>query len=221
MIKLLLAVVSIALPILLFYLNIAHPEVRGGLIFSLFAILVTIAKVWESFYTSNEKGAREYHGDWTLLVTSLLYFFTGLMIVLEFFTINRGINLYFMTIGLLIFFAAAILRYWSIKTLGNQWAIHATGASRLVNDHVLVVAGPYKYVRHPIYISYVMDLLGLVIALSTFYSLILVVLINLPSYILRARYEEISSVKRFGDNYVRYKEKTSSTFPYIKDIIKK
>ncbi|MBI5439246.1 MAG: isoprenylcysteine carboxylmethyltransferase family protein [Nitrosomonadales bacterium] len=107
--------------------------------------------------------------------------------------------------------------YWSIKTLGNQWAIHATGLSRLTNEQVLIVAGPYKYVRHPIYMSYVLDLLGLTLALSTFYSLILVVLVNLPSYVLRAKYEEISSAKRFGDSYAGYKEKSSFIFPRIKD----
>lgn len=215
MIKLLFFIVVLTLPGLLLYLNIVHPEVRGGLVFSLFVIFVTVVKIWESFYTSKEKGVREYHGDWTLLLTSVLYFFTGLVIVFEFFNMNREMNSYLTVIGLITFLFAATLRYWSIKTLGDQWAIHAIGPSQLNHERVLVTTGPYKYVRHPIYLSYVLDLLGLTLALSTFYSLILVVTVNAPSYILRSKLEERSSIKRLGDDYVKYKEKISFMFPRI------
>lgn len=214
MIKITIATVSIGILVALVYLNVAYPDIKGRLFFSFFAILVTAIKVWESFFTSKEKDARKYHGDWTLVLTALLYFAAGIVIVLEFFIVNRKLNLYFVIIGSLIFLLAIILRRWSVKTLGNQWAIHVAGSSKLNNELILITTGPYKYLRHPIYLSYILDLMGLAVAFSAFYALFFVIIINVPSYILRALFEEKSAFKRFGQKYSEYKDKTSFMIPF-------
>ena len=213
MIKYLLVSMVVALTGLLYFLNVGYPNVEGRIIFSLFVVFVSLIKIWESFYTSKEKEALKYHGDWTLVLTALLYFTAGAIIVLEFFTINRKLDWSFIIIGSVIFLTAIFLRRWSIKTLGNQWAIHVTGSSKLNNGLVLVTTGPYKYVRHPIYTSYILDLVGLAVIFSAFYALIFVIIINVPSYILRSLFEEKSAFKRFGQQYSEYKNKTSFMIP--------
>ena len=216
MIKYFLTGVVVVLMGSLYFLNTMYPDVKGRLFFSVFVVLVALVKIWESFYTSKEKDALKYHGDWTLILTALLYFATGIVIVLEFFIINRKLNLYFVIIGLAIFLSAILLRCWSIKTLGNQWAIHVAGPSKLNNELALITTGPYKYVRHPIYLSYILDLMGLAIAFSAFYALLFVIIINVPSYILRSLFEEKSALKRFGQQYSEYKNKTSFMIPLKK-----
>ena len=44
----------------------------------------------------------------------------------------------------------------AVRTLGKQWALRA----RLIEDHKLITAGPYAYVRNPIYTG----MLGMLIA---------------------------------------------------------
>lgn len=143
----------------------------------------------------------------------MLYFVAGAVIVFEFFVINRELNLFSVIIGFIIFLLAIILRRWSIKTLGNQWAIHVTGSSKLNDELVLVTTGPYKYIRHPIYVSYILDLVSLAIIFNAFYALFFVIIINIPSYILRSLSEEKSALKRFGQQYSGYKNKTSFMIP--------
>src|SRR3989344_6445503 len=216
MIKYFLTGIVVLLIGLLYFLNTAYPNIKGSLLFSVFVILVASVKIWESFFTSKEKDARKYHGDWTLILTALLYFVAGIVIVLEFFIINRKLNLYFVIIGSAIFLSAILLRRWGIKTLGNQWAIHVAGPSKLNNELTLITTGPYKYVRHPIYLSYILDLMGLAVAFSAFYALFFVIIINVPSYILRSLFEEKSALKRFGQQYSEYKNKTSFMIPLKK-----
>ena len=215
MTKLLVISVTIILASLLLYLNIVYPLTNGGILFSLFAVIVAVVKIWESFYSSKEKNVNKYHGDWTLLFTSILYLVAGVAIVIEFFVLNREINYYITCLGLLTFISAVFLRRWSIITLGDQWAIHLVDESKLPNKPNLIIAGPYKYFRHPIYLSYILDLIGIALIVNTFYSLLIIFIINIPSYVLRALYEERISVKRFGDQYLTYKEKTHFMFPFL------
>lgn len=215
MIKLFIIIVSIFVPAILIFMNVTHP-VHGGIIFSIFISIVTLVKIWESFFTSKEKDRSHYHGDWTLLLTSLLYFLAGIFIVTELFVLNREINIYVTIGGLLIFSLAALIRRWSIKTLGNQWAIHAVGQSKLLDKHVLVIVGPYKYVRHPIYTSYILDLLGLALIFNAYYSIIFIVVVNIYSYVIRAMHEERHSLNRFGSQYTEYKDRSSFMIPFFK-----
>ena len=180
-----------------------------------FIIFFACIKFWESFFTSKEKEGPKYHGDWTLLVTSVFYFVTCLSVVIEFFFFNKGYNYYLMAVGAVIFIGAILLRRWSIKTLGDQWAIHAIGESKLVERPKLITHGPYKYIRHPIYLSYVMDLVGMIFIFNTLYSVILVFILNIPSYMSRVKHEEDAAIKRMGDSYVEYRKKTSSIFPFL------
>ncbi len=212
MIKLLFVFVLLLSSTLLYFLNAIHP-VNGGVPLSILFIAMLVVKIWESFYTSKEKEASKYNGDWTLILTSVLYYFASVLIVIEFYSLNRGLNPIILVIGILVIIFAAIVRRWSIKTLGNQWAIHAIGPSKLLSKHNLVDKGPYKYTRHPIYLSYIFDLIGLALAFNSYYSIIFICIVNVSSYIIRAHHEEAFSVERIGNYYVDYKSKTPFFLP--------
>src|SRR3989344_3459732 len=215
MIKLLLGMTGVSLPVGLVYLNVSYPDVRGRIFFSVVALVIASVKIWESFFTSKEKKALKYHGDWTLILTSFLYLLAGLFIMSEFFILNRGLNVYLIVLGAIIVICAATLRRLSIVALGNQWAIHALGESKLFSKHILTIKGPYKYIRHPIYLSYIMDLVGLSVLFGAFYSLVFIIMVNIPSYLSRARNEEKSSIRRFGPEYAVYAAKTPLMLPRI------
>lgn len=58
--------------------------------------------------------------------------------------------------GLAVFFAAKLVKYWAIATLGSRWTyrvlVPPTGA--------LVRSGPYAYVRHPNYVAVFGEIIG-------------------------------------------------------------
>ena len=214
MIKILLSVIVLAVPSLLIYLNITHPEANGRYLFNAFVIFIMLERIWETFFTSKEKDIRQFHGDWTLVLTTFMYFIAGLTMIWEFFYINR-INIFLTIIGLIIFLLSGILRFWAVKTLGNQWAVHAVGKSKIITDkHTLIKSGPYKYIRHPIYLGIMFELIGIALTVNAFYALMLILCINIPLYIQRAIYEEKTSLQRFGNEYRTYKNEVPFIIPW-------
>lgn len=210
MIKLFIFIVSVLFLLLIFSLLVNNPGVGGKYWLLLFAVFVLIEKLWETFFTSKQKDVRKYQGDWTLMLTSIFYAISALLAVIEFFYITKNINIIVLSFGLLIYILAGLLRFWSIKTLGKQWNIHLIEESE---KSEIIVKGPYKYIRHPIYLGHFLELVGIALTFNALYSLIFIFVVNLPLYIQRAFYEEKINAKKFGEEYQRYKKETSFMVP--------
>ncbi len=91
----------------------------------------------------------------------------------------------------------------AVRTLGKQWSYQA----RLVEGHKLIVSGPYRFVRHPIYTGMFGKLLATSLAISHSIALLLVILIFAVGTAIRIRSEEKLLRGAFGDDfdaYVRY-----------------
>ena len=58
--------------------------------------------------------------------------------------------------GLVIFFAAKVLKYWAIATLGSRWTYRVL----VPHDSTLIQTGPYAFVRHPNYVAVFGEILG-------------------------------------------------------------
>lgn len=59
-------------------------------------------------------------------------------------------------VGLALFIASKILKYWAIATLGSRWSFRVL----VPPDSTRVVAGPYRYSRHPNYVAVTGELVG-------------------------------------------------------------
>jgi protein-S-isoprenylcysteine O-methyltransferase Ste14 len=80
---------------------------------------------------------------------------------------------------------------------------------------VLVRDGPYRFVRHPVYLGMTIALLGLAVALRSWPGLIGVFLLFLPSEIYRARLEEKALARKFGSEWENYAAQTGFILPFI------
>ena len=71
----------------------------------------------------------------------------------------------------------------------------------------LVTTGPYRYFSHPMYLGIAFVFLGLSLATNSipgfFYTILIVILLN----IFRAKKEEETLLKKFGQKYKEYKKK--------------
>jgi len=113
-------------------------------------------------------------------------------------------------IGLSVCVAGAVIACWSRFLLGRNWAISV----QLKQEHELIVAGPYAYVRHPIYTGLLMMFAGNAIIVGD-YRGILAVMIVFVSFWYKLRKEEIWLGNLFGEKYNNYKKNTHALFPWI------
>ncbi|HTP28674.1 MAG TPA: isoprenylcysteine carboxylmethyltransferase family protein [Anaeromyxobacteraceae bacterium] len=111
--------------------------------------------------------------------------------------------------GIALLVAAWALAFWALRVF-ESWRL----LPRLEAGHALCVDGPYRHVRHPIYLA--MDLWAVGSVLACPWPLTLVgVVIVLVAGDLRGRAEEALLLSAFGDEYRAYKAKVSRFVPGI------
>jgi protein-S-isoprenylcysteine O-methyltransferase Ste14 len=78
----------------------------------------------------------------------------------------------------------------------------------------LVTSGPYRYIRHPMYLAQVVAFIPLVV---TYYSplRLAVILALTAALLLKMPYEEKGLVGQFGEDYKAYRARTKKVIPFI------
>ena len=71
----------------------------------------------------------------------------------------------------------------------------------------IVTSGPYRISRNPIYLGFACTLIGLPLALGTYWGAVLSPVLALGMTTLVIRHEEAYLQKKFGDEYARYKSR--------------
>lgn len=113
-------------------------------------------------------------------------------------------------IGLAFYLVFSWVQIWSTKVLGDNFSQDIA----IKKDHHLVTTGPFKFIRHPQYLSQLlMDLGGAAATLS--FILAPLALIQLPFLFMRASLEDKLLEKHFGESFRQYKKKTGMIFPFI------
>ncbi len=96
--------------------------------------------------------------------------------------------------------------------LGGNWGnqIH------IYEGHTLITDGIYKYVRHPLYASTILMLVGFSLLFFNIVILLSVALIFTPFMVYRARQEDDMLLAAFQDDFIRYRSVTGSFFPKLR-----
>ena len=96
-----------------------------------------------------------------------------------------------------------------------QWnAVYYLGkySDRLANPQAVVMFGPYRWVRHPMYGSYILLCAGYCLALRSYFSLLFLVISCIAYYDQRTKLEEKNLVEAFGTTYTSYRENTKHKY---------
>ncbi len=113
--------------------------------------------------------------------------------------------------GIFLLWVGIALRLWSVRTLGKYFRTLV-----LVRpDHELIIAGPYRYLRHPAYTGSLLSVFGFALALDNRLSLVVVALTIFPAYLWRIHVEEEVLKKHFPDTYLSYAQKTRRLIPFV------
>jgi protein-S-isoprenylcysteine O-methyltransferase Ste14 len=109
--------------------------------------------------------------------------------------------------------AAACLLSWSAtRALGRQWRVDAG----LSADHELVMSGPYRVVRHPIYASMLFLFFGTGVAMTPPVLFAIAAVFFIAGTEMRVRIEERLLASRFGDQFADYRRRVPAYIPFVR-----
>jgi protein-S-isoprenylcysteine O-methyltransferase Ste14 len=112
--------------------------------------------------------------------------------------------------GLLPGAAGIAMMYWTMTNLGKN--LTDTVSTR--RDATLVTAGPYRYVRHPFYVTAAL-LMAAVALLSANWLIAVFGFAVIALLVLRTPKEEQKLVEKFGDAYRDYMARTGRFVPRL------
>jgi len=111
--------------------------------------------------------------------------------------------------GAFIGVAGAILVVTSRAELGSAWSF----VPRADQGAGLVTTGPYRLVRHPIYLGLALLAMGEALAFGSWPAVVIVLSGIIPTFAWRARAEEKLLSRTFGDCYSVYRQRTKTIIP--------
>ena len=114
-------------------------------------------------------------------------------------------------LGLVFFVIFSWLQIGSYRSLGKFYAQDII----ILKDHKLKTSGPFRFIRHPQYLSQILSDLGAGLALMNYLIIPVVVLVEIPLFIMRASIEEKLLAKHFKDEFAAYKKRSGFMLPFI------
>jgi protein-S-isoprenylcysteine O-methyltransferase Ste14 len=112
-------------------------------------------------------------------------------------------------VGISIFLFGVCYRLWAIRTLG-QFYSHRV---RAVDQHQIVVSGPYRFTRHPAYAGMIIANAGICIFFFNWVTVNIFLFILVPAILLRIVIEERML---FGiEGYSEFAKKRKRLFPAV------
>jgi protein-S-isoprenylcysteine O-methyltransferase Ste14 len=113
--------------------------------------------------------------------------------------------------GSLLTVAGAVLVLRSRAELGPAWSFvpmadQGTG---------LITTGPYRLVRHPIYLGLALFAMGAALAFSSGPAFLIMLCGIVPTFAWRARAEETLLGRTFGESYALYRKQTKMFIPHL------
>lgn len=112
------------------------------------------------------------------------------------------------SVGLTVEVMGMALAFWARYTLGANW----TGRITTAGSQQLVVTGPYKLVRHPIYTGGQLAILGTAIVAGVS-SALLGFGLTLIGIWIKLQREEAALREHFGPAYEEYSQRVSAVVP--------
>lgn len=113
--------------------------------------------------------------------------------------------------GVSLMLGGIAFRLWAVRSLGRFFRVAVT----MQDDHRLIEAGPYRWLRHPAYTGTMATILGFAIAIGNWLSLAAAVLPPLAAFAWRIRVEEASLAARFGPSWETFRARRRALVPFL------
>jgi|SRR5579864_6923075 len=112
--------------------------------------------------------------------------------------------------GLCVQGSSSLLAVLARQNLGRNWSADV----RILEGHKLVLSGPYRFIRHPLYAAVIGMCLGITLVSGQYHSLLAVIILVI-FYWRKIPIEEMALRDAFGQAYDQYRRKTWALIPGI------
>lgn len=113
-------------------------------------------------------------------------------------------------VGVGVLIGAGALMIWTFRSLGPN--LTDTVVTR--QNHTLVTHGPYRWIRHPLYLCAALLTLAMSLVAANWFLAVAGV-IGVGLLVIRTRTEEEHLIARFGNDYRSYMQRTGRFLPRI------
>ena len=118
-------------------------------------------------------------------------------------------------VGLGLGLCSVFLNAWSHKTLSLKLGENFDPALRLLKVPVLVTDGPYKTIRHPIYLAFLLMQISVLFLTANWLIWLCGIAIIVSVIVIRVPEEEKLLIEQFGDEYRTYMQRTGALLPTL------
>lgn len=133
-----------------------------------------------------------------------LYFSVGIMLLLHFFVpVNHFLHFPLNLVGLLPLILGIIINLLA----DSSFKRNETTVKPVLESKTLITNGIFRISRNPMYLGFVLILLGIGLLMGSFTPYIVVLTFTIFLYIVFIRYEEKKLEKTFGEDWLDYKKK--------------
>ena len=114
-------------------------------------------------------------------------------------------------LGVVLGMSAVPTAQWVFRSLGRN--VSETVLTK--EGHELVTIGPYRWVRHPLYATGIALFLSIGLMAANWFIILFVVIATVLMRLVVVPLEERELLHKFGDEYLRYIERTGRFLPRI------
>lgn len=114
--------------------------------------------------------------------------------------------------GILLVVGGLVLGFLSIRALSFRVLMGVPEIFPGDGDAKLTTTAIYNFIRHPRYLEFVLEVLGIAVLSGLIVNFIILAYFFLAIF-LAARLEERELIGRFGDEYLKYKNRTGGFLP--------
>jgi protein-S-isoprenylcysteine O-methyltransferase Ste14 len=181
---------------------------------SLFVILFILWAASEAFNRigslRQQFSPRSWHNDQGTYWILFLIIWGSLLLTFFSRWLNLGVfHSLLQYFGLLLVILGIVLREWAVLLLGRSF----TEVVSVTPGQPLVQNGPYRWIRHPAYTGVILALVGFALALGTWATGLVILILCLVGFLYRIRLEEKVLLEFFGKEYEDYMQRTWRFFP--------
>lgn len=175
--------------------------------FLIISLIYRLGRVVKTHIDKREEGkiyAKPIYG-----IMFILYLLILVGTIIEYFICNRNINLFISVTGFFFYVSVIPIRDWAIRSLDEHMSEHI----EIKESHKLVKNGPYKHLRHPLFLCLLLEMVGVALIPNSYYSLIAVLVLYFPLVFIRMHLEEMALIEKCGQEYLDYKEEVPALIP--------
>lgn len=184
-------------------------------VFALFVVLfvawnlfmqnVLIGRIAEDISGENDRGTYL----WLYSSYLLVIIYSALDFIYLGWTRMNLLEPYVVYAGFFFFICHMLIKTWAFRHLDRFFNPRVV----VYDEHRLIETGPYRFIRHPLYLASIILFLAIPMILSSWGGLIIALLLAAPGFASRIRAEEELLAIRFGDEFREYQRKTGRILP--------